>query len=1097
MSNYKDIQVKLHQFIRKYYINELIKGALLFFSIGLLYFIFTLFIEYFFWLQPTARTVLLLLFIGVEIALVSFYILIPIFKLWGLKNGINEIEASKIIGKHFSEVGDKMLNMIQLRNSNFNSELIEASIEQKSNQLKLIPFKRAVDFSTNIKYIKYALIPIAIWLFFFITGNKAVLNDSFSRVVHYKEQYQPPAPFAFQFLNTSFKVVEGQPFTLQVKTIGKVIPSDAKIFFDNENYFLENLGSGNFQHTFSSIHKSIEFYIEANGVVSSIFQITILSTPIITNLEMVLSYPTYTGKSNEVIKNTGNAIVPQGTNIDWNITTHQTKEVSFISSDTIVLFKNPAKDNFKFSKRLLNATNYKITTSNEQLNNYESLDFSVEVVVDESPKIIVKSDIDSITSGPVQFVGHLSDDYGIEKLQLVYYNKNVPKSFKNKSISILKSSFTDFYYVFPEGINLEEGVDYEFYFEVFDNDRVNGSKKAKSQKFSYYSKTESEQHDYLLNEQKETVNNLSKSLEKSKKENKALNSFQNEMQRKATIDWNDTRKLDEFVKRQSQYQKMFQKQTNKLAQNLEKKNVREDLEAKKEALQNRIKEANELAKQEKLLKELHELTKKIDKEDLVEKLKEIAKKNKQNEQSLERILELAKRFYVELKAIQIGEKLNDLGNKEEQLSNESDENNSPEKQAVINTDFEKIQKDVDELKNMNNDLKRPMKFPNDDDKLDAISKDIEKALNELKEGDKHSAKKNQKKAAKNMKLFGATMEESITQMEGEMIDENIEDLRKIVENLIEFSFQEEALMNLFSKGELDNPEFPKNLKSQYVLKEYFEHIDDSLYVLSLRLVTMGSSIQQEISSVHYNIDQSLENFSENHLEQGISNQHFVITSANNLANQLSDLLESLQNASARMGKGKGSGSNPGFALPDIIKKQGELSEKLKKGMQNGNKPGGKKPGEDGEKSGKDGNGNSEQMNEELYEIYKQQVQLRQALEEMLLGFKDGSKNGNSYVLKEMEKLEQEMLEQGFTKDIVNKMQQLQYELLKLEKAELKQGEDSERKSETNIRFFDERAIRKLKFQNQYFDNNEILNRQSLPLRTIYKKKVQEYFKTQQ
>ena len=136
----------------------------MFFSIGLLYLIFTLLIEHFLWLKPTARTILFILFIGIEFALVIFYIFIPLFKIWGFKKGITDIEASKIIGNHFPEVSDKLLNMLQLQNIQQNSELIEASIEQKSKELNPIPFKRAINFSSNKKYIKYALIPVVIWL---------------------------------------------------------------------------------------------------------------------------------------------------------------------------------------------------------------------------------------------------------------------------------------------------------------------------------------------------------------------------------------------------------------------------------------------------------------------------------------------------------------------------------------------------------------------------------------------------------------------------------------------------------------------------------------------------------------------------------------------------------------------------------------------------------------------------------------------------------------------------------------------------------------------------------------------------------------------
>jgi len=137
LSNFKNIQTKLKQFIKKYYLNELIRGLILFFAIGFLYLFFTLLIEYFLWLKPVARAILFSLFVIVETSLLLFYILIPVFKIWGLKKGINEFEASKIIGNHFPEVSDKLLNMLQLKNIQQNSELIEASIEQKSNELKL------------------------------------------------------------------------------------------------------------------------------------------------------------------------------------------------------------------------------------------------------------------------------------------------------------------------------------------------------------------------------------------------------------------------------------------------------------------------------------------------------------------------------------------------------------------------------------------------------------------------------------------------------------------------------------------------------------------------------------------------------------------------------------------------------------------------------------------------------------------------------------------------------------------------------------------------------------------------------------------------
>ena len=89
MDTYQNIEQKLHQFVRKYYTNELIKGAILFLSLGFLYLFFTLFLEYFLWLKPTARTILFWLFIVVESYLLFRFILTPIFKLIGIKKGIS------------------------------------------------------------------------------------------------------------------------------------------------------------------------------------------------------------------------------------------------------------------------------------------------------------------------------------------------------------------------------------------------------------------------------------------------------------------------------------------------------------------------------------------------------------------------------------------------------------------------------------------------------------------------------------------------------------------------------------------------------------------------------------------------------------------------------------------------------------------------------------------------------------------------------------------------------------------------------------------------------------------------------------------------
>ena len=1127
MGGFEEIEKKLHQFTRKYYTNELIKGGILFLSLGFLYLFFTLFLEYFFWLKPTARTLLFWLFILVELFLLIRFIFIPISKLIGLRKGISLIDSSKIIGNHFSEVQDKLLNVLQLKETSDKSELILASIHQKSKELQPIPFVKAIEFKQNRKYLKYALIPVIIWLITLFTGNNNVFIESLERVVNHRTAYNPPAPFTFLVTNNNLQVIQGKPFTVSIKTEGSVVPNEAKITFDNQQYYLQNNGNGLFSFTFSEVNKSTDIFFEANGIQSLNYTINVIKTPTIKNISMQLKYPKYVGKRNQNINNTGNITVPEGTKITWYVKTSQTDSLAFINNKNRNLFKEISKNDFQFSKSIQNPLNYQISSSNKNLQDYESLQYSVDVVKDDNPLISVTSDIDSISRGTAQFAGQISDDYGLNKLQLVYYDAQNPQAQKTFDLQITKENIQTFFYQFPNGLALKSGINYELFFQVFDNDAVNRNKKTKSNVFNYRNKTKEEVEELLLQEQKNTINNLESSIQQQNKQQKELEKIKNDLQNKKNLNWSDKKKVQNFVKRQNKYKQMMQRQTDKLQENLEeKKEENENLQNKKEELKKRIEELKKLEKQQKLLDEIEKMANKINKEDLLKKAKELAQQNKQQQRSLERILELTKRFYVEQKTMQIAAKIDELAKKQDEVSNKEKDNLGAQKE--INKEFNQIKKELEELAKDNEKLKEPMELPDVDDEKEEVTKELKKSEENLTKKASKEAKKSQKKSSKKMKEMSVKMQQAMMEMEGESIEENMDDLRKILENLIVFSFKQESLMNKFSTISTSHPDFGKDLKNQNNIKTYFEHIDDSLYVLSMRLPKISAKIQDDLSTAHYNLDQSLDNFSENRFSNGISNQRYVMTSVNNLADYLSSILNSMKNAmSMKMGKGKGK-KEQGFSLPDLIKKQGDLAKKMEEGQKKGQKKGkGKegekpdkngKPGEKGEKGkqgrghksgekggkpgenakkGGQGNGESnDDLDGEIYEIYKQQSQLRQQLQKAIKEGESGESVENNTAkraLKTMEQLENDILEKGFNAGTLQKMKSLNYELLKLDKAALEQGKDKKRKANANLKLNQKNKARAIKFKTLFYNQTEILNRQSLPLQQNFKNKVREYF----
>jgi len=1085
MNAFLNIEQKLSFFYKKYYTNELIKGGILFSLFGVLYLILTLCIEYFLWLKPNYRILLLSIFIAIEFFLFFKFIIIPITHLIKLKKGINEIESSKIIGAYFPEVQDKLLNILQLKNEQKESDLILASIQQKSIDLQPIKFSNAINFKENFIYLKYLLFPILLWFIFFLTGIDTGLYNSLQRVANPKIVYTPPALFSFHMETKNLTVIEGSSHTVSISTKGGFIPKEVKIIYGEETYFMQETTKGVFSFTFTNVTTPLFFQCYSENIFSKTYALNLIKTPLIQNLDIDLDYPTYTKKKDEKIINTGNLIVPVGTKIKWNVNTYESDSVAFTENKQRDYFTRISKNKFKYKKVAVNNFDYQISASNKELQDFEKILYRLKVVKDEYPSIITQSNIDSVSDENAQFAGQISDDYGIKLLEIIYYPQDFPAQKSSISLGVTNATTQTFYYRFSEETNFKKGVDYELFFQVTDNDAINGNKTTKSNTYSYRQKTKEEYAQDQLDGQKETINNLETTIQNQTQQSQTFLKIQEEIKKKKAFNWSDKKKVDEFIRMQKQHQQMMERQTEKLQQSLEQnKGDKQAFKNKKQQLQKRIEELLALNKEKKLLDELQKIAEKLDKEALIKKTKALAEKNKQQERSLERILELTKRFYVEEKTLQIANKLKTLSKRQDTINNK-DAKVLNEQQKIAEK-FDNISKELKNLTNDNKQLKSPLELPTMSKEIEEVKASLMKAKEKLSNNKKQDAKKLQKKASKQMQQMSLLMQKTIADFQQNSIDENIDDLRKILENLITFSFKQEDLLVKFNEISVAHPDFGNELKNQNELKTYFEHIDDSLFVLSMRVPQLTAKIQTELSNAHFNLDESLGNLSENKFDLAGSNQQYVMTSANNLADLLSSLLNDMQNNMGSSGK-KGKGSS--FSLPTLIEKQKGLSEQLKEGLKRKNASQNNKKGSGGKKGGGEA---EEQSSGELYKIYQQQSQLKKQLEEVLNRTGSGDTKINK-VLKTMEQLERDILEKGFNLETIQRMQQLEYQLLKLDTAFFKQGKDTKRKSNTGDLPSKRKQLKELQFKKRFYNQIEILNRQSLPLHKDFEKKVQKYF----
>ena len=1152
MQDYNHILDRLNKFIQKHYSQVLLKGILLFFAFGLLFFLIVLGVEYFLWLNTMGRMILFGVFITTELFLLFRYILVPIFYLLKLKKGISPKDAASIIGKHFPEVGDKLTNLLDLAEHPQQSELLLASITQRSKQMDTIPFSNAINYKDAAKYIKYALIPLLIITTLYITGNSKSFFGTYERVVNYEMAFEKPAPFHFELLSTNLNILQDESFTVQVATNGTVKPENVYIEINDKTILLQQ-ENGFYVYTFSPPIQTTQFRFSANEVISRNYTIVALETPSIVDFTMNLSYPTYLNRRNEIIKSTGNAVIPEGTKVTWRIEGKHTDKINLVQKDTSLPFLKE-KNEFTLEKRIYNDLNYQLTTTNKNVSDYEKLAYDFKVIKDGYPTVKVNQVLDTINPNISYFSGSATDDYGLRKIDIVYFEVGNEKEERTVSLVKPSSNFEQFYYTFPSGLNIETGKDYGFYFKITDNDAIHNGKSVKSQVFQQIILDENQLKNKDLKSQQSLIKDLDKSLERVQEQKESLEELNQNQKEKSSLNFNDQNQIKDFLQKQERQEQFMQKFSKELKENLAKDASDNKLN---QLLQERLERQEiEAKKNEKLLEELNKIADKINKEDLTKRLEELGKKQQNSERSLEQLLELTKRYYVTEKVSQLSKDLEELAKKQENLSKKNIQENSPEKQKELNNKFNELSSEIDALKKDNEKLKKPIDLKLDNSKKEDVKQDQQDALNELKKKDEEGEKTNsntkaskkQKSAADKMKKMSEQLSESSSSNGGgSSVSEDAEMLRQILDNLIIFSFKQESIFErLAQKEDQDATQYSEIVRDQNELRGLFEHVDDSLFALSLRQAELSEFVNEQITEVYYNIDKSLETMADGQIYQGISHQKYVLTAANSLAEFLADVMDNMQQ-SMQMGKGSGQ-SEGGFQLPDIIKGQQQLGEKMGSEGKSGSKgkegqegesgqgekgekgEGGKqgsegKNGQNGEngeggkgaegKNGKNGesdkngerqeggNGQTGQgqgnMNEaelkEIYEIYQSQQKIRQELENQLQNMiNSGDQKLGQKLIKQMEDFENDLLENGITQRTINKANTIQYELLKLENAALKQGKKSERESKANKKDFSNPITTKPSLLDNYRNEVEILNRQSLPLRQNFQNKVKEYFK---
>ncbi|MFM2136762.1 MAG: hypothetical protein RL021_2162 [Bacteroidota bacterium] len=1109
--NYSLLIANLDAFIRKYYKNRLIRGGIYAFTLSLAFFLLVTSLEWAGRFDITLRTVLFYVFLSGIVFILYRFVAVPIGHLYRIGNVISHKQAAHIIGTHFSEVADKLLNVLQLKEQSDRAdtahrELIEASIAQKSNELRPIPFSSAVNVAENKRYLRWALIPFSVLILLLFTAP-SLITDSTRRLIEHRTYFGKPAPFSFVVLNKELKAIQQADFRLDVKMEGREVPSEVFIEIEDNLFRLEKEDLTSFHYTFRNLQGSIDFRLYADGFYSKQYRLEALPNPTLLNFKALLVYSPYLNKRNETLENTGDLTVPAGTRVTWSFTTRNTETLRLVFSDTTIALQPTEEGRFTYTRRCMRSDSYRIVSGNRFMESKDSMAYVLTVVADQYPSISVEQQQDSISSKRRYFRGVIKDDYGFSKLQFVYRlirtddTTGRDRRSVTQPLPVNRSLNADAFFHFWDlsRDNIQAGDEVEYYFEVFDNDGVSGPKSMRSQTLVFKAPSLKEIAENTEKSNQSIKDDLKESIDKARQLQKDVNDLNRKLLDKKEVGWEDRKKAEELLKKEQELKKKLEEirkaNAEKNREEQEYKKTNEDILQKQEQLQS-LMDKLMTPELEKLMQELQQLMEKVDKGQLQEQLGKMKQDNKDLQKELERTIELFKQMEFEQKLQDNIDKLKELADKQDALSKESEKKDADsgqlkDKQDSLNKQFDEFRKEMEDLKKKNDALEQKNDMAETGAQEQSIDQDMKNSSQQLGENKSGKASKSQKNAAQKMQQMAEQMEQQQQKNQQQQEEEDMNALRALLENLLRLSFDQEKLMQDLKTIDINNPQYLKLSQQQRKLKDDARMIEDSLFALSKRVAQIASKVNQEIGAINMNMAGALDNMEDRQVPQARSRQQFVMTSVNNLTLLLSEALQQMQQQQAQS-MSQSSCKKPGQKKTPSAGELRKMQEQLNKNMQQmreqlkmqGNQKG---------KSQRD-----QGMSEQLAKMAAQQEFIRNELNKLNQQENKDGKNslGNLQdVQNKMEETEKDIVNRMISDQTLKRQEEILSRLLESERAERERDQDEQRKSEEGKNNFQRNPSEFEEYKRIKLKEMELLRTVPPAFNQYYKQKISEYFQS--
>jgi hypothetical protein len=936
---------KIIRFQQKKLIYQIISGILKFFIYLLLIWLSSFIADSVFYFSQSVRWFVVVL--NGSITIYFFYTLIfsSLIDLIQLSDKNDLTPVTRSIGVLFPSIEDRLTNIYQLitlRPPGSSSSITYYAIERYAKELENTEFSKEIKLG-DFLFPYSIVIPVILGslVLTYMLSDKLML--SMKRILNPMGEYAEVPWYEFTVNPGNTNIIIDQTLNISAKFKGPELETCLlQLRFRGDVVYQSKLMRGQadfYEIQIDDIKRPFEYYLQGfprfpaewkDKLVSQVFTINTLIPPLVNEVQVVVTPPSYTNLPKQFLEvNVGDIIAYPGSII--NISAQANKALNMakiVFSDGKEIYSDIRGNKFNFSFTVNIGKTYLLTVNDtEGLYNREPIEYTITKLEDLYPAVEITEpgeDVEIAADGALNLIFEGNDDFGFNKLHLHYQIQRKVKAVTDSTwhqVPIYISTPGDKYFqqsyfwnfaTLP--VSFDDGVKY--YATLSDNDIINGPKISRSD--TYYIRFPSveqlfEDFNSAQNENLNAAEDLAAESEDLKKD---LEKISREMKREKELDWERKRSLETALEKQEEVQKKLKKIEEDLNKAIEKLESNQLFSPEILEKYNKLQDLfHEIATPELLqsMKDLEKSLNLLDKKQTqiaTEKFKLDQQRFKEN---LERTLALFKRVKLEQELDKMVKMAEALERDQSEISEALAKNDAldPEKRKSL---IKKEEDQQDLLKNLNNSLSKIMKndlmneYPKVMNSLEnskqignELQDQMAEFINTMETTDQNTMQSNSGEMDQQLAQMQANLKNAQKSMLENSQQKILSKMKKVTDNLLKLSKDEEQLIEETKQLSNFSDKFPEIAGSQQQIIENMFRTTRDIIDLSHETFFLPPGMSKSLSNAHSNMKKSVSEL-ENRKQKTASNfQGHSMAEINKSIMQMQNSMEALAAAKSGLG----------------------------------------------------------------------------------------------------------------------------------------------------------------------------------------------------